>query len=121
LYQRYVKGVSPHQTFIAVLTETGIVGAIGFGVFLVALLRLTFGGVRMARDRPAKARGLFVATAVLYCIVSMFFTDAWLWGQGIVLLGIVTGVMLAHRKMNENVPGETAAARRSSSVGSGVA
>jgi O-antigen ligase len=96
LYRRFVEGNSAHQTYFAVLTETGIVGMAGFLVFLVAMLRLPFRVIRQAEGHRGRQYGLVGAVAVAYCAVSMLFTDAWLWGQGIVLLGLILGLVHAN-------------------------
>ena len=100
LYDRYVKGLSPHQTHLAVITETGIIGALGFGTFLVTALVNAFRAIRRATSRRGKEYSFFSAIAIVYCSVSMLFTDAWLWGQGIVLLGLVIGLVMANLKIS---------------------
>lgn len=94
LYDEYVKDLTPHHTYVAVLTETGIVGLFGFGVLLVALVRVIS---RLLSRYEGSARDklrLAVVWSVCYCLVSMWTTDAWLYGRGIVLLSILIGIML---------------------------
>jgi O-antigen ligase len=100
MYEFYIARNSPHQTHIAVLSETGILGAIGFLVFLVAGIRSAFRGIRMSRDARGRRYAVVALTAFMYIVVSMAFTDAWLWGQGIVLMGLSLGAVLALGKMN---------------------
>lgn len=99
-YRKYVRDLSPHQTFLAVLAETGIIGAIGFGVFFFSLLQTAFRSINRALDDRGRRYAFVCAMAVIYCAVSMFITDAWLWGQQIVLLGIVAGSMIANGKIS---------------------
>lgn len=106
LYDFYVRDMSPHVTLFAVLSETGIVGLAGFLIFVVALVRVALRTVRVARDPDGQRAALVGLMAVVYCVVSMLFTDAWLWGQGIVLLGLITGAVLAiHRLVSLGNPG----------------
>jgi len=100
LYDRYVKGLSPHQTHLAVITETGIIGALGFGIFLVTALVNAFRTISRSTSRRGIEYSFVSAIAIVYCSVSMFFTDAWLWGQGIVLLGLVIGLVMANLKIS---------------------
>lgn len=100
LYRLYVEGLSPHQTQLAVLVETGIIGAIGYFIFILTALRTGFGVLKRASGEEEMKYALVTFTALVYCTVSMLFTDAWLWGQGIILLGLVVGLMLANRKMS---------------------
>jgi O-antigen ligase len=99
LFKMYVEGLSPHQTQLAVLVETGIVGAFGYLFFMFAALRTGFGVIQRASDQEETKYALVAFTALVYCSISMLFTDAWLWGQGIVLLALVIGGMLANRNI----------------------
>jgi O-antigen ligase len=100
LYEKFVSGMSPHQTHFAALVETGIVGWLGFLVFLVAIVRYPIRVLRQVRGERARHYALVGAVAVVYCVISMFFTDAWLWGQGIVLLGLILGLVTANAKLS---------------------
>ena len=99
-YTLFVEGNSPHQTHVAVLSETGVVGMAGYIVFLIAALRSAFQTIRRSTGIQGKKYGLVAAIGLTYCFVSMGFTDAWLWGQGIILLGLVMGMMLANRRIS---------------------
>lgn len=99
MYKFFVEGNSPHQTFLAVLAETGAIGSIGFLGFLFVVVRYTFQSVSLGVDERGNKYAFVSISAIVYCLVSMIFTDAWLWGQGIVLLGIVLGIMLTLRKI----------------------
>lgn len=99
LYTRYVKVMSPHQSHLAVLSETGIIGTLGFLGFLFAAFRTAVRAVRSAPGDRGRRFAVVATVALVYCMISMFFTDAWLWGQGIVLFGIVTGIVAANAKV----------------------
>jgi O-antigen ligase len=99
LYRKFVENLSVHQTHLAVLAETGLIGFLGFAVFIFTLLKLSFRAVRIARDEFGRRHALVAAVGVVYCTASMVVTDAWLWGQQIVLLGLVVGSMLAVRNI----------------------
>jgi O-antigen ligase len=104
LYERYVANASPHQTYLAVLAETGIVGAIGYFIFMLTALRIAYGAIRRVSGERAKKYAFVGAIALTYCSVSMVFTDAWLWGQGIILFGLVLGIVIANRRIGSIVP-----------------
>jgi O-antigen ligase len=94
LFQRYVKGLSPHQTYLAMLAETGIIGALGFLYLILSVVRFAFRTIRLSPKGPIQEHALLVTAGLTYCVISMFFTDAWLWGQGIVLLGVLLGILV---------------------------
>jgi O-antigen ligase len=96
LYHRFVRNLTPHQTHLAVLSETGLIGFLGFLVFILTSLRIALKAVARAVD-PKRRRIAFVAmTATIYVMTSMFFTDAWLWGPLVVLFGLILGVTIAN-------------------------
>lgn len=100
MYNFYVARNSPHQTYFAVLSETGMLGAIGYLVFMIAAIRIAFSTIRRAEDERGRRYAVVAMTALMYIAVSMAFTDAWLWGQGIVLFALVLGGVLTLWKMN---------------------
>ena len=99
LYEKYVSGMSPHQTHFAALVETGILGWLGLLVFLASIVRYATRVIRQVSSERGRHFALAGAVAVVYCVSSMFFTDAWLWGQGIVLLGLVLGLVTANARL----------------------
>ncbi len=106
-YRDYVEGLSPHIAYLAVLTETGILGTIGFLLVLAAGLRTAGRSIRRSTSGEQRTVALAGAAGVVYCCVSMAMTDAWLWGQGIVLFGLTLGLVTSHAKIpDEPVAGE---------------
>jgi putative inorganic carbon (hco3(-)) transporter len=98
LFDDYVKGLTPHLTYIAVITETGIVGLITFIIFLISSLKFAYDGFRYSKTIDEKRFSFLVFWPLVYITISTFMTDAWLWGQGIVLWGIFLGINLWNRK-----------------------
>jgi O-antigen ligase len=112
LYYLYVKGSHPHQTHLAVLAETGIIGFVGFLFFVGTAVRCAFNNIKLAKQGQGKNYAFVAAVGVIYSTVSMFFTDAWLWGPQIVLLGLIYGSMLTIRKINQFIDEDSAAAQK---------
>ncbi|MBI5463905.1 MAG: O-antigen ligase family protein [Ignavibacteriales bacterium] len=104
LYKRYVQGLSPHTTHLAVLVETGLVGMMGFLFFMYGVLRMSFSSMRA--DQPPELRQYSAALgwSTVYIALSMVVTDAWLWGHGIILMSIILGFNVAlHRLRNSTM------------------
>ncbi len=99
LYKKYVKGRTPHITFLAVLVETGIVGLIGFLFFIISVLRINFKTINLSSLRNDQMITLSLFWSLIYIFISMFMTDAWIWGQGAILFGIILGLNLANRRI----------------------
>lgn len=103
LFKSFVLGNSPHQTLFAVLSESGIVGLAGFVVLVVGVIRQTSRMLSAPHDDRSRRYAFVGMAAVTYCLVSMMFTDAWMWGQGIVLFAGVLGIMLANNALAADV------------------
>ncbi|MBP9211330.1 MAG: O-antigen ligase family protein [Bacteroidetes bacterium] len=99
LYELYVEDLTPHQTFIAVATETGIIGLLVYGLLYLKLIGHTFRTMAGYRTDDDIRVGAMLGFGVLYCLVSMLSTDAWLWGHGIILFGFVLGLFFAHNRI----------------------
>lgn len=99
IFEEYVEGRYPHIAFLAVLTETGIVGLIGFIILLFYIIRLSFESMSYSSNRNEKITTLLLNWAQVYIVISMFMTDAWLWDHGIILWGIVLGLNISNRKL----------------------
>ncbi len=105
LYEIYVRGNSAHIAYLGVAAESGLIGLTAFLFLLVSTLRLAARNVRRALSQQEQRYALLSFTAMIYCTLSMFLTDAWMFGQGIVLFGIVVGLILAqHRHQQQGSP-----------------
>jgi O-antigen ligase len=98
LYKEFVQGLSPHQAYIEILTETGVIGLTGFLIFLAAILLSALQNIRLTRSKDEKLSAITVFWLSVFIVTSMMMTDAWLWGHGIILWGIVTGLVISVRK-----------------------
>lgn len=95
LYTVYVEKLTPHQTYIAVIVETGLIGLLIFSSMIVAMLKYTWKVMNLYVHSEEKKIVFALGSGILYICISMFTTDAWLWGHGIVLFGIVFGCIVA--------------------------
>lgn len=104
LYKEFVEGLSPHITFLANLAETGILGLLGFLLFLGASIRLGIESIKLAFSEEQIFYSIIILALQFYIMYSMFLTDAWLWGQCGMLWAVVLGLSIANYKIitNEN-------------------
>ena len=107
LFKLYVEGSHPHQTHLAVLAETGLLGFVGFVFLIGTALSFSVRSLRLASNQDSKGYALVSFVGLLYCTISMFFTDAWLWGQQIILLGLVAGSAMAIYRINVGAETQT--------------
>jgi len=102
LFDEFVKGLSPHVTFFANLTETGILGFIGFLILLTSSLGMALKSIKLANSEDQKFYSLIIFSLQIYIFFSMFLSDAWLWGQCGMLWGIVLGISISNYKIITN-------------------
>ena len=99
LYRDYVEGLTPHQTFFAVLAETGIVGFGAFSFFIYMIFINSIKTIKYVTNKSEQRITFLLFWSTIYILISMFLTDAWLWGPGGVFLGIILGLAMSNRKL----------------------
>ncbi len=107
LYTNFVKGLSPHVTFLAVLVETGIIGFMFFVFLLHRIYKAAKENFYLSKSSLDKEHSLILYFVSIYIVISMFISDAWLWGQCGILWGIVVGLIFAQKKMLKNAETKT--------------
>lgn len=103
LFDLYVRGRTPHVGYLSLLVETGILGFIGFLLFLMASLRFSFHNLQCFKGEKEKSLNLALISMLIYISISMFVTDAWLWGHGIINFAIIIGLLVALGHQADNV------------------
>lgn len=101
LYKLFVEKVSPHETFLEILSETGIIGFIGFSFFLVAWLRSARNNLKICKTEREFFFARMIFWSSIFILISMVMTDIWLQGHGLMLWGIIVGITIAFRKIIE--------------------
>lgn len=99
LFKLFVNGLTPHITYLAVLTETGIIGLVGFLLFLISTIAMPLRAFFNARAENQKYFSFGILLVQIYIACSMFVSDAWLWGQCGMLWSLVLGISLANYKI----------------------
>lgn len=102
LYKEFVWYLTPHETFIALLAETGIIGFTGFIILISSIIRMSFKSLKNSISQEQIAASFTLLGLQLYIVFSMFVTDAWLWGQCGMQWAIITGFSMANYKLIYN-------------------
>lgn len=92
LYTLFVEGRTPHQTFVEVLTETGLFGMVFFLYFLYSLTRFFLKCLKLEQSKEDGLRTLLISWTFVYIMFSMLMTEAWLYGQFLIWFGLVLGL-----------------------------
>lgn len=93
LFKKFVEMYSMHHGYFAILVEAGILGFIGLIFFLSYLVRKTRKIFREAEDTPFDVHAFISIWVITYILISLFFSDAWFWGRGIIIWSVVLGVI----------------------------
>ncbi|MCU7491555.1 MAG: O-antigen ligase family protein [Ignavibacteria bacterium] len=101
IYELFVHFRSPHLTLLAVLTESGIIGMIGFFIFMTTIVRYFRSNISKSRTYEEIFYSNTMWWLIVYIIISMLMTDAWLWGQLMMLWSIILGFSLANGRILE--------------------
>lgn len=98
-YLMYVKGLTPHQGYLGVMTETGIVGLAGFIIFLTMNLKLAFRNLRNSFSKEELTFSFMILISLIYVTISLIFTEAWIRGQQAILFGMLLGLSVLNSKI----------------------
>jgi O-antigen ligase len=99
LFDNYVVGRTPHIAYLAIATETGVIGLIGYLIFVFSTIKFSYQSIKISKSYLENLLSISLFFCIIYITVSMLMTDAWLWNQGIVLWGIILGLGMANRKI----------------------
>ncbi|BDQ04191.1 O-antigen ligase family protein [Ignavibacterium sp.] len=99
LYKEFVESLSVHIGYLAVLTETGLIGLIGFLILLYSIIRMSIKSVKISKTALDKYYSFVLFAFQIYIIISLLLTDAWLWGQCGTLWGLLAGLSVANHKI----------------------
>lgn len=102
LYETFVHARAPHLTILALLTETGIIGFTGFMIFMISVYKYVHFLLKKSQTYLETYYSNTIFWFVMYIIISMLMTDAWLWGQLLMLWGVILGFALSNGKIIEN-------------------
>ena len=100
-YKLWVEGRTPHITYLQVLTETGIVGLLGFLFFITNVIKLLLQSLKLLIKKDDFIITLMIIWSLVYIIFSMMMTDSWLYGPYIVWLGVLLGFLVNNKKRLE--------------------
>ncbi len=99
LYGAFVKGLNPHLVIMELLSETGIIGTLGYFYFMVHVWKKIIGILKNSAIKETLYSSVSISAAVFYATISMLMTDAWLWGQLQMLLAcIVAGIIIVENE-----------------------
>lgn len=98
-YQIYVYQKTPHITYLQVLTETGILGFVFFMIFIISLVRYIIKMLKLNMNKEESLLSLLIAWSFVYIIFSMLMTESWLYGQYVVWIGVLLGLLVSNSKL----------------------
>ncbi len=102
LYSLFVARLTPHETIIALFCEVGIVGFLGFSFLYISLVRAMARVRKTANSKKDITRTAMINSALIYILISLFATDAWLFGNLIMLWAFILGLFTANLNILKN-------------------
>lgn len=99
LYKLFVEGLPPHQTYLAMLGETGIIGFVGFIIFISVILITSFRNMKLAKVGSEKLFATLSFWLFFYVLISMIMTDAWLWGTLFMVFSVIIALIDSNSRM----------------------
>lgn len=107
IFKKFVDMYSLHHGYYSILVEAGVVGFIGLLIYLSVMVKKTRKIYLQAQETPYFLYTFIAFWVLIYIIISLFFSDAWFWGRGIIIWGVVLGVISALNNLVKNFrPGE---------------
>ncbi len=101
IYESFVKGLRPHLVIMELLSETGILGTMGYFYFMARVWKKVSKILKNSATNGTLYSAVSVAAAFFYATISMLMTDGWLWGQMLMLLAcIVAGIIIVENEQN---------------------
>jgi O-antigen ligase len=98
-YKMFVQNLPPHLGYLEILTETGIVGFIGFITFLTSVLSFAYSGIKNSITREDYLISMMLFFSMVYITISLAMTDAWFWGQQLMLWSMLLGLCFSNYKI----------------------
>ena len=98
-FNNYVVSRTPHIAYLAIATEAGIIGLIGYLLFIFSIIKFSYQSIKLSKSHRDNLLSIVLFFCIIYITVSMLMTDAWLWNQGIVLWGIILSLSMVNRKI----------------------
>ena len=92
LYDTFVKNLTPHTTILALLADTGIIGFLGFVIFMFLTIKFFKENLKLSITQNQKILSFILFWCQIYILISMIMTDAWLWGTLHMLWAVILGI-----------------------------
>ncbi len=101
LYVLFVRGLRPHLVIVELLCETGIVGTLGYFIFLFLSWKKAIHVLKNSGDGDELYCTVSIVSVFFYSTVSLLMTDAWIWGQLQMLqASFLAGVIILYNYQN---------------------
>lgn len=98
LYDTFVKNLTPHTTILALLADTGIIGFLGFVIFMFLTIKFIKENLKLSFNQNQKILSFILFWCQIYILISMIMTDAWLWGTLHMLWAVILGISVFLRR-----------------------
>ena len=98
-YKLFVKNLPAHTTVLALLAEVGIIGTLGFLIFLTSVFKLLINNLKKSISELNRLYSLMLIFLQVFILISMIMTDAWLWGNQLMLWAMLLAFSVSNKKL----------------------
>lgn len=102
LFEVYVEGLASHQTEIGLLAETGIVGCLGYLVFIFFIYKRLFRNIRKKYIDKYWNLHLLVFVLNIFIFFAMIMSDAYIISVAIAVWGFILALAIAVERNMQN-------------------
>ncbi len=74
LYENFVEGLDPHNTMLAFLTETGILGLCAFLTFIISIFVYSFKSIKISTDRSTRINSIILNVIIFFILINSVFS-----------------------------------------------
>lgn len=95
LYENYVESLDPHNTMLAFLTETGIIGFLSFLFFLFTVFIYSFKSIKISNDNE-RINSIVLNVIVFFLIINSTFSGQYTMAQQAFFMYIFFGLSIGN-------------------------
>ncbi|MBK9334513.1 MAG: O-antigen ligase family protein [Ignavibacteria bacterium] len=94
-FELYVEGLDPHNTMLAFLSETGLIGLSSYLIFIFTMYFLSLKSIKMSENENEKTNSILLNVAVFFMIINSIYSGQYTMTQQAffmyIFLGLNTG------------------------------
>jgi len=96
LFEEFVEGLDPHNTMLAYLSETGIVGFCSYMAFISTIFVYSFKAIKISANGTERANSIILNVIVFFMILNSIYSGQYTIGQQAFFMFIFFGLSVGN-------------------------